>query len=77
MVHKICQLSNNISLFLSFCVVIQFAKKTGDYSVLSHADLSVLALTYNLHIQAEVEMRISQEVQCHFYFCAVVLNDSI
>ncbi|KAI0353035.1 hypothetical protein OH77DRAFT_1427806 [Trametes cingulata] len=28
--------------------VIQFAKKTGDYSVLSHADLCVLALTYEL-----------------------------
>jgi len=35
--------------------VIQFAKKTGDYSVLSHADLSVLALTYDLHIQAKAE----------------------
>lgn len=29
-------------------VVINFAKQTGDYSVLSHADLSVLALTYAL-----------------------------
>jgi hypothetical protein len=28
--------------------VIKFAKKTGDYSVLSHADLCVLALTYAL-----------------------------
>ncbi|KAI1796189.1 Nin one binding Zn-ribbon like-domain-containing protein [Ganoderma leucocontextum] len=28
--------------------VIQWAKKTGDYSVLSHADLCVLALTYEL-----------------------------
>jgi len=26
--------------------VIQWAKKTGDYSVLSHADLCVIALTY-------------------------------
>ena len=26
----------------------QFAKKTGDYSALSHADLCVLALTYAL-----------------------------
>ncbi|ETW84145.1 hypothetical protein HETIRDRAFT_314721 [Heterobasidion irregulare TC 32-1] len=31
--------------------VIQFAKKTGDYSVLSTADLAVLALTYALDIQ--------------------------
>lgn len=29
-------------------LVIQFAKKTGDYSVLSHADICVLALTYGL-----------------------------
>jgi RNA-binding protein NOB1 len=29
-------------------VVIQWAKKTGDYSVLSHPDLCVLALTYLL-----------------------------
>jgi RNA-binding protein NOB1 len=36
--------------------VIQFAKRTGDYSVLSHADLSVLALTYDLHIQAKAEL---------------------
>ncbi|KAI9000826.1 Nin one binding Zn-ribbon like-domain-containing protein [Trametes punicea] len=28
--------------------VIQWAKKTGDYSVLSHADICVLALTYEL-----------------------------
>ncbi|KZP07730.1 hypothetical protein FIBSPDRAFT_875164 [Athelia psychrophila] len=35
--------------------VIQFAKKTGDYAVLSHADLSVLALTYDLHLQAQAD----------------------
>lgn len=29
-------------------IVIQWAKKTGDYSVLSHADLCVLALTFAL-----------------------------
>jgi RNA-binding protein NOB1 len=29
--------------------VIQWAKKTGDYSVLSHPDLCVLALTYMLN----------------------------
>jgi len=32
----------------SLAHVIQFAKKTGDYAVLSHADLCVLALTYGL-----------------------------
>ncbi|RPD66967.1 hypothetical protein L226DRAFT_529363 [Lentinus tigrinus ALCF2SS1-7] len=32
----------------SLAHVIQWAKKTGDYSVLSHADLCILALTYEL-----------------------------
>lgn len=32
-----------------FHLVIQWAKKTGDYSVLSHPDLCVLALTHLLH----------------------------
>ncbi|KAI0068592.1 hypothetical protein BV25DRAFT_1903994 [Artomyces pyxidatus] len=35
----------------SLAHVIQFAKKTGDYSVLSHPDLCVLALTYALDQQ--------------------------
>jgi RNA-binding protein NOB1 len=34
---------------------VQFAKKTGDYSVLSNADICVLALTYALHTQAKAE----------------------
>ncbi|KAI0268115.1 Nin one binding Zn-ribbon like-domain-containing protein [Gloeopeniophorella convolvens] len=38
----------------SLAHVIQFAKKTGDYSVLSLADLSVIALTYSLE-RAEKE----------------------
>ncbi|KAJ6539631.1 Nin one binding Zn-ribbon like-domain-containing protein [Mycena capillaripes] len=33
----------------SLAAVIQGAKKTGDYAVLSHPDLCVLALTYGLH----------------------------
>lgn len=33
----------------SLAHVVQFAKKTGDYAVLSHADICVLALTYSLH----------------------------
>ncbi|KAH7916289.1 Nin one binding Zn-ribbon like-domain-containing protein [Hygrophoropsis aurantiaca] len=33
----------------SLAHVIQFAKNTGDYSVLSHADICVLALTHSLH----------------------------
>ncbi|KDQ64367.1 hypothetical protein JAAARDRAFT_144988 [Jaapia argillacea MUCL 33604] len=39
----------------SLAQVIQFAKKTGDYGVLSHADLCVLALTYALHQRAKAE----------------------
>ncbi|KAF8238926.1 hypothetical protein L208DRAFT_1239580 [Tricholoma matsutake] len=35
----------------SLAHVIQWAKKTGDYAVLSHPDLCVLALTYMLHEQ--------------------------
>ncbi|KIY49450.1 hypothetical protein FISHEDRAFT_41556 [Fistulina hepatica ATCC 64428] len=35
----------------SIAHVIQWAKKTGDYAVLSHADICVLALTYALHEQ--------------------------
>ncbi|KAG6903419.1 hypothetical protein C0995_005442 [Termitomyces sp. Mi166 len=37
----------------SLAHTIQWAKKTGDYSVLSHADLCVLALTYALHEEAK------------------------
>ncbi|KAI0036051.1 Nin one binding Zn-ribbon like-domain-containing protein [Vararia minispora EC-137] len=37
----------------SLAHVVQFAKKTGDYSVLSNADLAVLALTYALDTQAK------------------------
>ncbi|KAF7332261.1 20S-pre-rRNA D-site endonuclease NOB1 [Mycena kentingensis (nom. inval.)] len=33
----------------SLAAVVQTAKKTGDYAVLSHPDLCVLALTYSLH----------------------------
>lgn len=29
--------------------MIQFSKKTGDYPVLSHADICVLALTHELN----------------------------
>ncbi|KAL0067655.1 20S-pre-rRNA D-site endonuclease nob1 [Marasmius tenuissimus] len=37
----------------SIASVIQWAKKTGDYSVLSHPDICVLALTHTLHEEAE------------------------
>ncbi|KAG7447444.1 uncharacterized protein BT62DRAFT_993157 [Guyanagaster necrorhizus] len=39
----------------SLATVIQWAKKTGDYSVLSRPDLCVLALTHTLHEQGELE----------------------
>jgi rRNA maturation endonuclease Nob1 len=42
--------------------VTQFAKKTGDYSALSHADLCVLALTYALD-KAEKVQPSGQEVE--------------
>lgn len=42
-------------------VVIQCAKKTGDYSVLSHADLSVLALTYALDVKEKELAKVAGE----------------
>ncbi|EKM59312.1 uncharacterized protein PHACADRAFT_205515 [Phanerochaete carnosa HHB-10118-sp] len=39
----------------SLAHIVQFAKKTGDYSVLSTADLCVLALTYSLEQKAKEE----------------------
>ena len=42
-------------------LVIQFAKKTGDYSVLSHADLSVLALTYALDVKEKELAKVTGE----------------
>ncbi|THH12401.1 hypothetical protein EW145_g64 [Phellinidium pouzarii] len=44
----------------SLSQVIQFAKKTGDYSVLSHADLCVLALTLALDTQGKAEHNASE-----------------
>lgn len=42
--------------------MIQFAKKTGDYSALSHADLCVLALTFALDkAEREKEAQSSSE----------------
>jgi hypothetical protein len=35
-------------------LAIAVAKKTGDYSVLSHADICVVALTYELDLQEEI-----------------------
>ncbi|KAK0462002.1 Nin one binding Zn-ribbon like-domain-containing protein [Desarmillaria tabescens] len=46
----------------SLATVIQWAKKTGDYSVLSHPDLCVLALTHTLHEKAKLE-KVNQELE--------------
>ena len=43
--------------------VIQFAKKTGDYSVLSQADLSVIALAYGLDVQEKKAKEAAAEVR--------------
>ncbi|KAJ7228411.1 Nin one binding Zn-ribbon like-domain-containing protein [Mycena pura] len=39
----------------SLSTVIRWAKKTGDYAVLSHPDLCVLALTYSIHEREKSE----------------------
>ncbi|KAJ6628923.1 hypothetical protein B0H10DRAFT_2428747 [Mycena sp. CBHHK59/15] len=44
----------------SLATVIQWAKKTGDYPVLSHPDLCVLALTYSLHQREKAAQLASQ-----------------
>jgi RNA-binding protein NOB1 len=47
--------------------VIQGAKKTGDYAVLSHPDLCVLALTYSLHKREEAAaVKIANEARFAF-----------
>jgi len=44
-------------------------KKTGDYSVLSHADLSVLALTYDFNTaKLEAEQIASEQVRSCFFW---------
>lgn len=48
-------------LFLSLAVI-AFAKKTGDYAVLSRPDLSVLALAYALEVERHGTWRIRDEV---------------
>lgn len=44
--------------------VIQFAKKTGDYSVLSTADMCVIALTYALEQKEKLEAQKAQAQVC-------------
>jgi rRNA maturation endonuclease Nob1 len=47
------------------CAVIQFAKKTGDYAVLSHADICILALTYALDSEGHKEVLFDDFGQPH------------
>lgn len=54
--------------------MIQFAKKTGDYSVLSHADLLVLALTYELDQKAKQEL-VKEKVMLSKSLIPTKLND--
>jgi len=52
--HRLHMVSPDLVLFWLFTylpLVVQFAKKTGDYTVLSHADICVLALTHSLHVR--------------------------
>lgn len=51
--------------------VIEGAKKTGDYSVLSHADLCVLALTYALDLaeKQETEKLAASQVSVRLLRC--------
>ncbi|KAJ3808046.1 Nin one binding Zn-ribbon like-domain-containing protein [Lentinula aff. lateritia] len=46
----------------SLASVIQWAKKTGDYAVLSHPDLSVLALTHTLQERAKRDAEIKAKI---------------
>ena len=39
-----------------------FAKQTGDYSVLSHTDLCVLALTYAVEVEENGHWRVREEL---------------
>jgi len=48
---------------MGICAVIQWAKKTGDYSVLSHADMCVIALTYMLNEEYKKEQAEKEECQ--------------
>ena len=48
---------------LCVCAVVQWAKKTGDYSVLSHADICVIALTYMLNEEYKKEQAEKEEYQ--------------
>ena len=75
MSSKIGNRSNSSQIFIFvyllgiFVAVAEFAKKTGDFAVLSRTDLLVLALTYELTVEVEGFFMSAVTV----YLCSVVL----
>ncbi|KAG1752563.1 Nin one binding Zn-ribbon like-domain-containing protein [Suillus paluster] len=58
----------------SLAHVVQFAKKTGDYAVLSHADICVLALTHSLHVREQASSE-NDSKQARFDSDATEIDD--
>ena len=56
-VHKV------LTNFTFVCIVTEFSKKTGDYATLSATDIKVLALTYQLEVDANGPEHIKTEPQ--------------
>jgi RNA-binding protein NOB1 len=44
------------------CAVTAFAKQTGDYAVLSHTDMCVLALTYAVEVEENGHWRVKDDL---------------
>lgn len=51
-----------------------FAKQTGDYSVLSHTDLCVLALTYAVEVEENGHWRVREELGKVSQSCSLLLS---
>lgn len=56
--------------FHNLALVVDFAKKTGDYAVLSHADLCVLALTCTVAEEAIFRLEMESMAQVSACFVA-------
>lgn len=54
-----------------FFIAISWSKKTGDYSVLSHPDICVIALTHMLHEEAK-GLSADKPIQVRTYFECVL-----
>ncbi|RUS17018.1 Nin one binding Zn-ribbon like-domain-containing protein [Endogone sp. FLAS-F59071] len=52
---------STLDVYSLFATVVAFAKKTGDYAVLSVVDIKVLALTYMLEVEANGTARLRTE----------------